>query len=432
MIQAFRGAVLHFLDDPGDTGVAGAFEHFEDGLLVVEDGRVAGLGPARELLRRLPDGASVANYAGKLILPGFVDAHLHAVQTDIIASHGTRLLEWLENYTYPAERAFDDPAHAREVAGFFADELLRHGTTTALVMGSVHPASVDAVFEAALARGMRLVAGKLLMDRNCPEDLRDSPESGYADSKSLIARWHGRGRLGYAISPRFAPASSPAQLEAAGRLAREHPDAWVHTHVAENEEEVAWVRRLFPERRSYLDVYDHYGLLRRRSLLAHGIWLDDADRARLAATGAALVHCPCCNLFMGSGLFELRRTLEAGVGVALGTDVGGGTSFGLLPVLHDAYKVAQLRGHTLSPLRAFYLATLAGARALDLADRIGSFRPGREADLVVLDPAATPLLARRTSTARDLAERLFQLMMLGDDRVVAATWVMGRLRHSRE
>ncbi|MGQ0428382.1 MAG: guanine deaminase [Gammaproteobacteria bacterium] len=431
MTQAFRGSILHFLDDPGADGRAGAYQYFEDGLLLVEEGHVAGLGPARELLPRLPAGAPVVNYAGRLILPGFVDAHLHFVQSDVIGSHGTRLLEWLENYTYPAERAFADRAHAREVAGFFVRELLRNGTTSALVMGSVHPASVDAVFEAAEAQGMRLVAGKVMMDRNCPEFLRDTAESGYAESKALIERWHGRGRLGYAITPRFAVSSSPAQLAAAGRLAREHPDVWVHSHVAENEEEVAWVRELFPERRSYTDVYDHYGLLRRRTVLAHGIWLDDADRVRLAAAGAALVHCPCCNLFMGSGLFDLVRARETGVPVALGTDVGGGTSFGQLAVMHDAYKVAQLRGDNLSPVSAFHLATLAGARALGLDDRIGSFRNGREADFVVLDPRATPLLARRTAAARGIAQTLFLLMTLADDRAVEATWVMGRQRHAR-
>lgn len=431
MTQAIRGSILHFLDDPGEEGRAGSYEYLEDGLLVIEDGHVSGLGPARELLPRLPPGAAVADCSGKLVLPGFVDAHLHCVQTDVIASYGTRLLEWLEHHTYPAEGAFADPAHAREVADFFADELLRNGTTTALVMGSVHAASVEAMFEVAESRGMRLIAGKLLMDRNCPEGLRDTAESGYADSRALIARWHGRGRLRYAISPRFAPTSSAAQLAAAGRLAREHPDVYVHTHLAENEEEVAWVRRLFPERRSYADVYDHYGLLRRRSVLAHGIWLDGADRTRLAAAGAALVHCPSCNLFMGSGLFDLRRAREAGIAVGLGTDVGGGTSFGLLAVLHDAYKVAQLRGYALSPLTAFYLATLGGARSLDLEDRIGSFQRGREADAVVLDPGATALLARRTRGTPDLAQRLFALMMLGDDRAVAATWVMGRPVHSR-
>jgi len=431
MTQAFRGSILHFLDDPGPDGEAGAYQYFEDGLLVVEDGQVAGLGPAPALLPRLPPGTAIANYSGKLILPGFIDAHVHAVQTDVIGSYGSRLLEWLDRHTYPAERAFADPAHARQVAGVFVEELLRNGTTTALVMGSVHAASVDAVFEAGQAQGMRLIAGKLMMDRNCPEWLRDSAEKGYAESKALIGRWHGRGRMQYAISPRFAPSCTPEQLAAAGRLAREHPDVYVHTHLAESEEEVAWVRELFPERRSYLDVYDHFGLLRRRTLLAHGIWLDDADRARLAAAGAALVHCPCCNLFIGSGLFDLRRALDAGVGVALGTDVGGGTSFGLLAVMHDAYKVAQLRGQALSPWRAFYLATLAGARALGLDDRIGSFQTGREADFVVLDPASTPLLARRTAASPGIADRLFLLMTLGDDRAVAATWVMGRLRHAR-
>jgi guanine deaminase len=375
---------------------------------------------------------ALTDCTGKLIVPGFIDAHIHFVQTDVIGSYGRRLLDWLEDYTFPAERAFADEAHAREVAGFFIEELLRNGTTTALVVGSVHAASVDAVFEAALARDMRLMAGKAMMDRNCPGYLRDTAASGYADSAALIARWHGRGRLQYAITPRFAPSSTPEQLAAAGRLAREHPDAYVHTHVAENEEEVAWARKLFPERRSYLDIYEHYGLLRKRSVLAHGIWLDEADLARLAATGAALVHCPACNLFLGSGLFDLRRAVAAGVPVALGTDVGGGTTFSMLRVLHDAYKVAQLLGHSLSPLHAFYLATRGAACALDLDDRIGSFAKGREADFIVLDPAATPLLARRTAAARDIAGKLFLLMTLGDDRAVARTYLMGMLRYDRD
>lgn len=432
MKQAFRGPILHFLDDPGGPGGAGALEYREDGLLIVEDGHVQGLGDARDLLPTLAVGTQVTDCASRLIVPGFIDAHIHFVQTDVIGSYGRRLLDWLEEYTFPAERAFADPAHARSVAAFFIEELLRNGTTTALVVGSVHPASVDAVFEAALARGMRLIAGKALMDRNCPEYLRDTAASGYAESAALISRWHGRGRMQYAITPRFAPSSTPEQLAAAGRLAREHPDVYVHTHVAETEEEVAWARRLFPERRSYLDIYDHYGLLRRRTALAHGIWLDDADLARLAGTGAALVHCPACNLFLGSGLFDLRHATAAGVPVALGTDVGGGTTFSMLGVLHDAYKVAQLRGHSLSALDAFYLATLGAARALDLDGCVGNFATGREADFIVLDPAATPLLARRTAAARDVAEKLFLLMTLGDNRAVARTYLMGRLRYDRD
>lgn len=432
MKQAFRGSILHFLDDPTGTDRAGAFEFHDDGLLIVEDGHVAGLGSARDLLPTLPAAAALTDCTGRLILPGFIDAHIHFVQTDMIGSCGRSLLDWLEEYTFPAERAFADAAHAREVAEFFIAQLLRNGTTTALVVGSVHPVSVDAVFAAAQARDMRLIAGKAMMDRNCPEYLRDTAASSYADSAALIARWHGRGRMQYAITPRFAPSSTPEQLAAAGRLALEHPDVYVHTHVAENEAEVAWARKLFPERRSYLDIYDHFGLLRRRSVLAHGIWLDDADLARIAATGAALVHCPACNLFLGSGLFDLRRATAAGVRVALGTDVGGGPSFSMLAVLHDARKVAQLRGHSLSPLTAFYLATLGAARSLDLDGRIGSFAKGREADFIVLDPAATPLLARRTATAGSIAEKLFLLMTLGDDRAIARTYLMGRLCYDRD
>jgi guanine deaminase len=430
--QAIRGSILHFLDDPTEHDRASAFEYHEDGLLIVEDGHVARVGSAQELLPELSATAALTDCSGKLILPGFIDAHVHFVQTDVIGSYGRRLLEWLEEYTFPAERAFADKTHAREVAEFFVAELLRNGTTTALVIGSVHRTSVDAIFAAGLARGMRLIAGKVMMDRNCPDDLKDTAASSYADSLALIERWHGRERMQYAITPRFAPSSTPEQLAGAGRLAREHPDVYVHTHVAENEEEVAWARQLFPDRRSYLDIYDHYGLLRKRALLAHGIWLDARDLERLAATGAALVHCPTCNLFMGSGLLDLKRVTAAGVQVALGTDVGGGTSFSLLRVLHDAYKVAQLRGQNLSPLRAFYLATLGAARVLDLDDRIGSFRTGREADFVVLDMAATPLLARRTAAARSLVERLFLLMTLGDDRAVSRTYVMGRLHHDRD
>jgi guanine deaminase len=427
--EAIRGSVLHFLDDPVAGGTS--YEFHADGLLIVEDGHISKIGSAPELLPQLDPQITLTDCTGKLILPGFIDAHVHFVQTDIIGSHGERLLEWLERYTFPAERRFADAAHASEVAEFFVRELLRNGTTTALVMGSVHPASVDAIFTAAQARAMRLIAGKVLMDRNCPEDLRDTASSGYAESKALIERWHGKDRLQYAITPRFAPTSTPEQLAAAGRLAQEHPDVYVHTHIGENEEEVAWVRKLFPERRSYLDVYDHVGLLRRRSVLAHGIWLDAADLARLAQTHSALVHCPTCNLVMGSGLFDLRRTSAAGVSVALGTDVGGGTSFSLLRVLDEAYKVAQLRQHSLSALSAFYLATLGAARALDLDDRIGSFRPGKEADLIVLDLAATPLLARRVALAATLEERLFLLMTLADDRAVFRTYVGGELAHAR-
>jgi len=421
--HAVRGEILHFVADPAHD--ARALEHFADGLLIVRDGRVAECGPADALLPGLPADAAVTDYRGKLILPGFVDTHVHYPQTDIIASHGEQLLEWLETYTFPAERRFADPTHAAEVAGFFCDELLKNGTTTAAAFATVHATSVDALFAAALERRMRLITGKVLMDRNCPDFLRDSAESGYADSKALIERWHGRDRLLYAVTPRFAPTSTPAQMTLAGRLFAEHPGVFLQSHVAENRAEVAWAAALYPEAPSYLGIYDHFGQLGMRAVFAHCIWLDDADRRRMAATGAAMSFCPTSNLFLGSGLFDLQRARALGVRVGLGTDVGAGTSFSMLQTLNEAYKVLQLGGQSLSAASAFHLATLGGAHSLYLGDRIGNFAPGKEADFVVLDPQATPLLARRSAACATLEERLFVLMMLGDDRAVAATHVLG-------
>jgi guanine deaminase len=423
-LKAFRGTLLHFTDDPGNS-LAPPPGYVEDGLLVVEDGKVKAAGPARELLPSMPVGTTVTDCTGQLILPGFIDTHIHYVQTDVIAAYASQLLDWLEDHTFPAERRFDDPAHAGEVARFFLDELMRNGTTTALVFGSVHAASVDAFFEEAARRNLRMVAGKSLMDRNCPDFLRDTAESGYRDSSALIEKWDGSGRLHYAITPRFAATSTPEQLAAAGRLARERPDTFIQSHVAENVKEVEWVRSLFPEARSYLDVYDRYGLLRDRAVYAHCIHLDDADRRRMAQTGAIAAACPTSNLFLGSGLFDFAEALATGMRVALATDVGGGTSFSMLRTMGEAYKVAQMRGYRMTPWRAFYLATLAGAQALKLDDRIGSFAPGREADFIVLRTDATPLLERRTKAAKTPADKLFALMTLGDDRCVAATYILG-------
>ena len=422
-LAAVRGEIVHFLADPAAD--PRALEHFADGVLIVRDGHVAECGPAAALLTKLPSGTPLADHRGRLILPGFVDTHVHYPQTDIIASHGEQLLEWLERYTFPAERRFADPAHAAEVAGFFCDELLRNGTTTAAAFATVHPASVEALFEAAQQRRMRLITGKVLMDRNCPDFLRDTAETGYADSQALIERWHNRDRLLYAITPRFAPTSTPAQMALAGRLFREHPGVFLQSHLAENRAEVAWVAQLHPEARSYLDVYERAGQLGMRALFAHCLWLDDSDRRRMAERGAAMSFCPTSNLFLGSGLFDLARARALGVRVGLGTDVGGGTSLSMLQTLNEAYKVLQLGGQSLSAASGFYLATLGGAHSLYLDDRIGNFAPGKEADFVVLDPRATPLLARRSAACTTLEERLFVLMMLGDDRAVAATYVMG-------
>ncbi|MDR1064219.1 MAG: guanine deaminase [Azoarcus sp.] len=421
---AVRGEIVHFTGDPAGQG-ASACEHLPDGLLVVADGRVLHCGPAGELLPVIPGGARHFDYRGKLILPGFVDTHTHYAQTGIIASPGERLAAWLEKYTFPAENRFADPVHAAAEAGFFCDQLLRHGTTTSMTFATVHPASVEAIFEAGHARHMRLIAGKVLMDRNCPGYLIESAAEGEAHTLASIEKWHGRERLAYAITPRFVPTSTPEQLRCAGRLFAGFPGLYLQSHLAEQRAETDWVASLHPEARSYLDVYERHGLLGARAIYAHCIWLDDEDRRRMAVCGAAASFCPTSNLFLGSGLFDLARARQSGLRVGLGTDIGAGTSFSLLQTLNEAYKVLQLAGQTLTPEQGFYLATLGGARALYLDEFIGNFAVGREADFVVLDPRATPLLEHRTSRAVTLAERLFALMMLGDDRCVTATHLLG-------
>lgn len=432
MKQAYRGAILHCLDDPGNDGHGRSIEYFDDGLLIVVDGYVAQVGEAGRLLAQLPEDAQIKDYGDSLIMPGFIDTHIHYPQTDMIGAYGEQLLTWLTEYTYPTERQFADAAHAAEVAEFFVDELLRNGTTTALVLGTVHTQSVDAVFEAAATRRLRLIAGKVLMDRNCPDDLRDTPDEAYQDSKRLIERWHGQDRLMYAITPRFAPTSSDAQLQRAGQLATEHTDVFVHTHVAENRSEVDWVAKLFPQSRSYLDVYDQFGLLRERSVFAHCIHLDNEDRRRLATSGASMAFCPTSNLFLGSGLFDLAATQSAGTRVGLGTDVGAGTSFSILRTLGDAYKVAQLTGGSLSPFQALYLATLGAAKALYIDDKVGNFAAGKEADFIVLKWDSTPLLTRRMRVAQSLAEKLFALLILGDDRAIFASYIMGEIAYAQD
>lgn len=427
-LQAYRASLLHFRADPAFDDQAALWH--EDGLLVIEDGMVKAAGDHAALVSTLPPGVEPVDYRGKVIAPGFIDTHLHYPQTDMIASPSPGLLPWLETYTFPSERRFDDPAHARATAEFFLDELLRCGTTTAVVYCTVHPQSVDAFFEASEARKLRMVAGKVLMDRNCPDFLRDL-EGDLGQSEDLINKWHGRGRSLYAITPRFAPTSTDVQLRLAGELAARYPDTFIQTHVSENKDECKWVSELFPEARSYLDVYERFGLMRPRALFGHCIWLDDEDFARMAATGSAAAVCPTSNLFLGSGLFDFERADSARALLSLGTDVGAGTSFSMLQTMNEAYKVARLKGSYLPSLRMFYLATLGAARSMRLEDTIGSFQPGLEADFVVLDPQATPLLARRTSHCNSLEELLFALALLGDDRTIAATYANGALVHQR-
>ncbi len=430
-LAAWQASILHFLSDPGEGDAPASYEYYDRGLLVVEDGLVRALGPAHELAASLPLGTVVHEFEDALIVPGFVDTHTHFVQTDIVASPGRQLLDWLEHYTFPEEERFASAEHALAVAEFYLDELLRHGTTSAMVMGSVHRVSVEAFFEAALRRNLRMIAGKMLMDRNCPSTLQDTPDAGYRDTAALIERWSGTGRLDVAITPRFAITSSPLQLQRAGELARAYPRAPIQTHLAENRAEIAWVQKLFPERSSYLDVYDHYGLVREGAVFAHCLHLADEERALMAAKGAAVAFCPTSNLFLGSGLYDLRGSDTAGLKSGLATDIGGGTHFGMLPTLGSAYGVTQLRGGYLSPLRAFYLATLGGARAMGIEGSIGNFATGKEADFVVLDRKATPLLERRQARASTLAERLFPFMVFGDDRAVRQTVIMGEIRSER-
>ncbi len=432
--RALRGRLLSFLEDPATAGVEASHSYIEDGLLVIAEGRIAQLGEAKALLGELPKGLPVDHYPDDLILPGFIDPHIHYSQTQVIASYGAQLLDWLESYAFVEELKFADPGHAARVAAFFLDELLRNGTTTAAVYCTVHTASVEGFFAESERRNTRMLAGKVLMDRGAPAGLLDTAQSGYDESKALIARWQGRGRQHYAVTPRFAVTSSPEQLKAAGALLREHPEVYLQTHLAENRREIDTVKELFPEAKNYTDVYDRFGLLGPRSLYGHCLHLEEAERRRLSESGSVAVFCPTSNLFIGSGLFDLKAARDSRfpLRAALATDVGGGTSYSLLRTLGEAYKVLQLQDQNLSALEAFYIVTLGNARALGMEGEIGCLAPGHEADLVILDPAATPAMAHRRESIRgDLAEELFLLMTLGDDRAVRATYVAGERLHER-
>lgn len=423
--EAHRGEILHFFDDPS-VNEHNSWQYFEDGLLVIENGVVDSCGDANVLLEGLPDDIKITHHQNALITPGFVDTHIHFPQVEVIASYGKQLLEWLETYTFPAEAQFDDLEVAKKISCFFLDQLLSNGTTTALVFGTVHPQSVDAFFTEAQARKLRMICGKVMMDRHAPDGLLDTPETSYQESCVLIERWHNKDRLRYAVTPRFAPTSTDEQLAAAGRLLKEYPDVHFHTHLSENRDECAWVSDLFPERDNYLDVYDHHHLLGKRSLFAHGIYLEDSEWKRLADSDSALSFCPRSNLYVGSGLFNLRKAKEFKVKVGLGTDVGGGDSFSILQTLNEAYKVQQLQNFSLSAFESLYLATLGGAKTLDLHEHIGNFQAGKEADFVVLDYHATDLMKFKIDHCKNISERLFALLMLGDDRCVRASYILGK------
>jgi guanine deaminase len=422
--KVLRGRVLSFGEAPQGSDDTGSYRYIEDGAVVVGgDGRIAAVG---EFSPELAGGRDVVDHSGRLIVPGFIDPHIHFPQAQVIGSYAANLLEWLNTYTFVEEQRFGDAAHATRIASAFFDELIRNGTTTAAAYCTVHPQSVDAFFTEAARRDMLMVGGKVMMDRNAPPALCDTPQRGYDDSKRLIDSWHGKGRAHYAITPRFAITSSPAQMEMAEALAREHPDLHIQTHVDENLEEVALARELYPNLPDYLGIYERYHLLGPKTLLGHCIHLTGREVEVLAETRAVAVWCPTSNLFIGSGLFDHDRLRGAGARMAVATDVGGGTSYSLLRTLDEGYKVLQLRGQRLDPLRSFYMMTLGNARALSLDDRIGSIAVGKDADLVVLDARATPQMALRMEVVDSLANELFLLLTCGDDRAVVETYVAGR------
>ena len=421
MAELILGQVLSFTGDPFAEG-PGAARHITHGGVLVENGLIAEVGDAVTLRARHPQ-AKITDTGRCLISAGFVDAHVHYPQTAIIASWGKRLIDWLNLYTFPEEMRFADPAYASMIANRYLDLTLANGTTTVCTYATIHPASVDAIFTAAQARGLRLYAGKTCMDRNAPESLRDTARSAYDDSKALLEKWNGVDRLSYVITPRFAPTSTPEQLAALGALWAEYPDCLMQTHLSEQTDEIAWVQGLHPQARDYLDTYEAQGLLGEGALYGHAIHLTAREKSRLAEVGAALVHCPTSNTFIGSGLFDMGLARHLRVGLA--TDTGGGSSFSMLRTMAAAYEVAQLRGQSLHPAHLWWLATQGSARALHAETRIGNIAPGMEADLVVIDLASTPAIAQATARAQDLWGALFPTIMMGDDRAVRGVWVGG-------
>jgi len=433
--HAIRSAALNFIADPFLASSEAAFEYFSDALIVVENGKIKSFGSYDQILPTIGEGVEIKTYKDSLVLPGFIDTHIHYPQTQIIGAFGKQLIDWLNNYTFIAEQQFKNFDYAKMVSKFFLEECLKAGTTTVMTYCTVHPESVDAFFEAASEKQMRVIAGKVLMDRNAPPALLDqSVQIGYDQSKALINKWHGKDRLSYAITPRFAPTSTHAQLESTGALWSEHPGTYLQTHVSENKGEIAWVNELFPEQKDYLDVYEHYGLLGNRAVYGHGVHLTEREWQRLYETGSSIAHCPTSNEFLGSGLFnfEMAKKSERPVKVGLATDIGAGTSFSQLQSMNESYKIAQLGGYALSSIHAFYLATKGAAEALDLQDCVGSIKPGMEADLLVLDLKSTPLIEFRMKHCKNIEEALFIQMTMGDDRATKAVYVAGTLAYENK
>lgn len=442
--KIFRASLLYFNTDPSEeTPLKESVKYYHDGLLIIENNHIKDSGSYVNMRKKHNIAFEDINssFEGKLIVPGFVDTHIHYPQTEMIGSFGEQLLPWLTKYTFPTEMKFKDPIYAKKISNFFIDELLKNGTTTALILGTVHPESVDAIFQAGNEHGMRLIAGKVMMDRNAPDELLDTAQTSYEESETLIKKWHGHKRLLYAITPRFAPTSTPEQLLLAGVLKEKYPSTYVHTHLSENSDEIAWVKSLFPQAKNYLDVYDKAGLVTSKSIFAHALHLEEDEYELLHKKNASVSFCPTSNLFLGSGLFKIRemKKEKRAVRVGLGTDVGAGTSFNMLQTLGEAYKIVSMEQNGANPriamsaFEGFYQATLGAANALSLHEKIGKLATGYEADFVVLDFSATPLQklrmnevnSKKQDDLESLSEKLFALMTMGDDRNIVATYVNG-------
>ncbi|WP_068110709.1 guanine deaminase [Tropicimonas marinistellae] len=422
--KLIRARLLTFHTEPNGPDDTQAYDYIEDGALLVAGGRIEAMGTFSDVSPMACD-VPVIDHRPYLVMPGFIDTHIHFPQVQVIASWGAQLLDWLNSYTFPEETRFADTGHATRMASTFYDELVGHGTTTAVAFCSVHPQSVDAFFSEAARRNMAMIGGKVMMDRNAPDALLDTAQQGYDESKALIDRWHGTGRARYAVTPRFAITSTPDQMRAAGTLAAEHPDCLIQTHLSENRDEIAYTAELYPQARDYLDVYERNGLLGPNTFLGHSIHLEPREIDAIADNGAHPTFCPTSNLFLGSGLFDDAGLRARGIGNAIATDVGAGTSYSMLQTLQDAYKILQLQGQKLHPLRAFHWITRGNAVALGMEDRIGTLDAGSVADFVVLDSAATSAMALRMERAQDLSEELFVLQMMGDSRSVVETYVAG-------
>lgn len=426
-MRAIRGRILHFTSSTPVT-----YEYLDDGVLVVEDGHVKDLGSATELAAKGLDLATAEHHPNKLIMPGFIDTHVHAPQLDVMGSFGKQLLDWLNDYTFPLEARFADRDYAADGVARFIAGLLHNGTTTAMVYGTSHKHTADEIFTQAEAKNMRLIAGKVLMDRNAPDNLLDTARSGYSDSEQLIRDWHGKGRLGYALTPRFAGTSTHEQMQSVQKLQADYPDVWMQTHLSENLSEIEWLLSLYPDAKDYLETYERYGMNHERAVFGHCIHLSDDEVNRLADKGGRIAFCPTSNLFLGSGLFDLEKMRDNHIPVSIATDVGGGTSLCLLPTLAEAYKICQLKGYTLPAMEAFCMATLGNAEALHLDSYIGNFNIGKEADFIILDPDAMPALKARLDLAKDISEELFVYMTLGDERLILQTNVLGRIQYQKE